>query len=411
VTSKVEFEAASAVARTRIPPLDALRFVSILGIVYWHAALPYGSEFEWFGFTGKSSSVMDFLIWIIVGFNIQICFFVAGVLSARTLAARGLHEALKRRLKRLVPPLCATAILFNLFVATVVTAAQYHGNEPFAFLLRFFVEKFSLYHLWFIYYLALVSVVSLIAAWVAASYLSQRLRDRLKGVVSAVFGNPFGLIALAVPTALITFQINGVGNALLRDPSLVTSPIHTLIVNPWIFAYFGLFFWIGWTTDIQLKAFARRWPWLLLAGVALRAATVVLLASQNRSPLYCIAVDLVTATYTWSMLLGFLGLFARYCTKDTPTLRYAADAGYWVYLLHMFPLLAIQLVLYRLSLPVALSYLVLVATTTLVTFGFYEFVIRYSALGRWLDGERTRPLSGISAMFMRRAVPRAAQRP
>ena len=90
-------------------------------------------------------------------------------------------------------------------------------------------------------------------------------------------------------------------------------------------------------------------------------------------------------------ILGIIGFGVRFLSAPSRLWRYLADASYWVYLVHYPVVVVLQDVLA----PVQLHWSVKFPAIVLVTMGFallsYEYCVRYTFIGRALNGSRPRP--------------------
>src|SRR5262249_13189045 len=106
----------------------------------------------------------------------------------------------------------------------------------------------------------------------------------------------------------------------------------------------------------------------------------------------------------WLSIFGLLGLCLRCFTWERSGLRYLADASYWLYLCHL-PLVALlQLDLYELPLAPELKFLIVVGLTVALGLASYHTLVRYTIVGAWLHGTRTRALTGPFGTASNRAT-------
>ncbi|HEY0859610.1 MAG TPA: acyltransferase family protein, partial [Pseudoxanthomonas sp.] len=68
------------------------------------------------------------------------------------------------------------------------------------------------------------------------------------------------------------------------------------------------------------------------------------------------------------------------------TMRWLADASYWVYLVHLPVLFAIQYRLLDVPLHWIAKFALATASTLAVSFASYQVLVRHTVLGRLLDG-------------------------
>jgi peptidoglycan/LPS O-acetylase OafA/YrhL len=94
------------------------------------------------------------------------------------------------------------------------------------------------------------------------------------------------------------------------------------------------------------------------------------------------------ATMMWGFMLGFTGLFVRFAAHPSPRWRYVADSSYWVYLLHLPVVVALQVWLARVPLHWSLKLPLILLLATPVLFFSYDRLVRPTWVGRWLNGRR-----------------------
>ena len=97
--------------------------------------------------------------------------------------------------------------------------------------------------------------------------------------------------------------------------------------------------------------------------------------------------------YAWMMTFGCIGLFRKLCTRENKTIRYVSDSSYWLYVAHVPLIIGAQWAVRDWPLASGVKYcLVLLAVTGLLLL-IYQFLVRYTWLGRLLNGPRVRPTS------------------
>jgi len=93
---------------------------------------------------------------------------------------------------------------------------------------------------------------------------------------------------------------------------------------------------------------------------------------------------------TYLLTMGSLGLFLNYFKTEDPVLRYISDSAYWLYLIH-FPLLAtIQTFMVGSVIPGFLRFWIALALTIFLCLWSYQKWVRYSVVGEYLHGKRTK---------------------
>ncbi len=104
------------------------------------------------------------------------------------------------------------------------------------------------------------------------------------------------------------------------------------------------------------------------------------------------AALLIYAIATWASLLALVGLATRYLHRSSPRLRYLADASYWIYLSHMPLMVPVIALLAATSLGVPLQFTIVTAASLALSLITYALCVRYTVIGRALNGPRSRPV-------------------
>ena len=103
------------------------------------------------------------------------------------------------------------------------------------------------------------------------------------------------------------------------------------------------------------KNIGRRWPaYLLLAIPALllalhwyelRGGIFATSESKELSQLLYnnLLCTLFTVLYAWLMIFGFIGMFRQFFSKGNRCIRYISDSSYWLYVMHLPPIMLLQI--------------------------------------------------------------------
>ena len=86
-----------------------------------------------------------------------------------------------------------------------------------------------------------------------------------------------------------------------------------------------------------------------------------------------------------------MGLFRRVFPVESPRMQYLSDSAYWLYLAHLPLIIAAQLVVKDWPIPALAKFLLIVAVVTCFLLWTYQTLVRYTWLGRFLNGPRVRP--------------------
>ena len=157
-----------------------------------------------------------------------------------------------------------------------------------------------------------------------------------------------------------------------------------ILPRPHVLAFYGCFYFFGVATfaaeglDTRL---GRRWKLLLPAALVLLVAS---LATMNdRLP-----ATVLQPAYAWTMSLGLIGLFSRFLSRPSPAVSWLADASYWMYLVHVPLVMLAQLLVRPWPLGPEVKFLAVMAMVTPLLLLSYRFGVRFTAIGRLLNGPR-----------------------
>ena len=366
----------------RFYDLDALRAVAMfLGIVL-HASVFLLPEMLplWpiYDAAARGDPTYKLVIETIHGFRMPVFFLLSGYFSALLWQRRGLRELGMQRLKRVGIPLavaCFTVLPLSIWL--LAAAGGYREPYDFPFWALPLLWLFSLGHLWFLWYLLLMA---------GAFLLVVRLGLQFRHLAGWWLVIP---ISMAV-SLLMVEPIYGADNPM------------GIIPNPTIIIYYACFFLFG-VFFYQRGFTVRRW-WavaLLPAAAAFYAGFQLLEqyladfegavpnAFMFKNPL-TLASALIESVCAWLMCFGMMGLFRWAASRESFTVRYFSDASYWMYLAHLPLVIAAQMLVVDWHIHYHLKFLLVCTGVTLVLLVTYQFGVRYTFIGRALNGPRTR---------------------
>ena len=252
------------------------------------------------------------------------------------------------------------------------------------------------HHLWFLWFLCWFMVFFAAYAWLSDRWARKRPigsscdESSGGGFVRRLVLSPFRLLwwvpITCVPQFFMGRQVPGFG----ADTSIGLVPI------PQVLAFYGIFFFFGalyYDADDAEGRVGRRW-WLCLHLELLLfpvGAGLSMLGAHNVAPGVRAMAVLLQAIYPWLWLFGLMGLFRRLLSVERPALRYLSDASYWLYLAHLPLIMGAQILVrsWEISVWAKFSLICLVVTAFLLV--IYQVAVRYTWLGRLLNGPRQRP--------------------
>jgi peptidoglycan/LPS O-acetylase OafA/YrhL len=176
----------------------------------------------------------------------------------------------------------------------------------------------------------------------------------------------------------------------------IPTPDQSLIPQAVSLVGFGTALAFGWLIHRQpelIGVWAKQWPFNLAAaaiatGVCLRIAgltpTFVPAAPGLTKLVY--AASYALAIWCWSFAV--LGVATRFMSRGSATVRYVADASYWIYLVHLPIVAAFQVIVGRLPWHWSLKFPLVLAASFTVLFLSYRYLVRSTFIGHILKGRR-----------------------
>lgn len=382
----------------RLHALDAVRAGALLLGVAFHASLSFlpGPQI-WVVRDVESGGIATFFFVAHI-FRMAAFFLIAGFFARMLIERRGTGGFIRNRLIRIATPLGVfwTPVMAGIIACFIWGAAVMNGGSlpanpspppPMT------LETFPLTHLWFLYMLL----------WLYAGALIVRglfgLIDR-KGTIrakladpamQAITATPLSAVVLAVPLAAI----------LASTPSWhawggIPTPDKGLVPNMAALVGFGTAFGFGWLLHRQqalLGNLARWFPVHLIAAVALTIACLWLLGDSSfLTPMAegsgKTGFAMIYALAVWNWTLCLTGAPLKFLTRERPAIRYVADASYWIYLIHLPVVMALQVWVYGIPAPAFVKIGIVTGGAFLILIASYHLLVRHSWLGKWLNGRK-----------------------
>ncbi len=397
----------------RLHALDAVRGGALLAGVVFHATVsflpaPPGVPL-WIVMDRERSLTLAVLFHLLHTFRMTTFFLIAGFFAHLMVQRRGTAGFVRDRLRRIgIPLVVGWPILFAAIVAVTIwgaIAGAHGGPLPPPPKYPGF-PTFPLTHLWFLYLLlwfyAAILLLKLAAGALDRGGALGRATDKAVGALTA---SPLGLVALAAPAALALYSLP-VWMAWFGVPTPDSSLVPNLGAVVAYFTAFG-FGWLLHRRVDRLEALRRNWPINLALGVAFSVAG---LAITGPAPLLTPSTGLAkagfAATYalaSWSWTFAIIGLALRFLNDHSPTRRYLADASYWIYLVHLPLIMALQVGVSQLAWPWPVKFVVILGVAFPLMLATYQLFVRRSFIGAILNGRRAPAPNRVAA-----AAPAAA---
>jgi len=371
--------------------LDSLRALMMLLGIYLHGVVGYSagaSDTDWPFKDPHPTAIFDWTIGYIHAFRMPVFYVIAGFFAALLIDRRGARSFLRNRVQRiLVPFVVGWTLLFPMVFLLAVYSRV--ADEPHAWnqacqsiLSLEFVRHRHPLHLWFLEYLLLFYMAQAAAILILPRVLPPRALLVGNSMFRWVVKCPWKPLILAVPMFLVL--------SMTRYGSVETPQGFFPAVR--ILLPYSITFLFGWLLfeNIDLLDELQRGA---LTQVALTFGVVVLIVpiapwlDLHRTPARFI-VAAATSLLMWLMICGLTGVFLRYLNRPLPRMRYLADSSYWLYLIHMVALMALQILLRPVPWPAALKAWVVLVLAVPVMLLSYHYCVRPTVIGQILNGRR-----------------------
>ena len=351
--------------------LDVLRaFAMIMGVVL-HASMFYVKDIGpslGYALTGRilipTSDAAGLIFFFIHFWRMPVFFLLAGFFARLIIEKHGTPNLIKNRFVRIVIPLVAGVIIYNLLFR--------------------FGSLHELHHLWFLYDLVWMYVVIVIARFSLQHYsgFSKRFDWFFQSSARLWY--------------LLLFLIPG---TVIGRPGFFNS-IHTSFGIPGPFFILGiLYFFIGWYMHRNsgiLEILAGRWRWYLSLGILCFAAVIFILEgmetgknSEQTTGLLWLIGSMFSSIGTFLIIFSLIGGSQSLFQRPSQFISYAVDASYWIYLLHLVVVFAIAAyILKNTNLNPMTAIITNIILTTLICVATYHVFVRYTPIGWILNGTR-----------------------
>lgn len=396
-TSDIEH---GALLTPRLDYLDATRaFALVLGVVF-HASLSFLPTFIGWAVQDISTSPLVGTFSVVShSFRMETFFLLSGFFAQATLGSKGMREFLRTRAIRIVVPFVIGWFILRPLIVSgwIMGAASLRGDYDvwagiqagFQSLNTLPAGIFTGSHLWFLYYLAMITGLALVfrAVLNRTGSWSEVLVRKADAFVGWLAHSRWSLAVLVVVTAVPLWFMRFWG---------MDTPDQTLKPHIPVLTIYGGFFALGWMLSRQrecIHLFARLTPlrWIL-AAMGLAGALFLMGVQFDPSHPHPTAAHAgFVASYAlmmWTLVSLTLGLFKKLCSRPNAVVRYVADSSYWLYLIHLPIVVWLQVAVAEVPVHWSLKLAFISALTVAVSLLSYDLFVRSTFIGQVLNGRR-----------------------
>lgn len=379
----------------RLHALDAVRSFALLLGVAFHAMLSFipGMPPGMWAMTDNSPSFfLADASFVAHSFRMLLFFIIAGYFARLLHQRLGTRAFWANRLKRIAIPLVVGwVLLFPAigFVRYFGMQKVFNGTPPAPPAMPQQAGAFPLTHLWFLYQLLwLYAGMLLVRGAVARLDRRGTLRGWVDRAVTGAIRWPAGALMLGWPLAAVLLS-----TPMWFPAGGIPTPDQSLIPQLPATVGYGMGFAFGWLLHRApgaLAALQARWVLHLLLAVA---STGVCLYINKTQPLFgmpeqpklIFALAYVASAWAWSFAIT--GAALRFLSRKNAAIRYVADASYWIYLVHLPVVAALQVWVGHWPLHWGLKYPFVVLTSLALLLLSYHLLVRSTPIGKLLNGK------------------------
>jgi len=370
--------------------LDWLRIAAILGVLFFHAAMPFVQDENWHVFNKERSDLLsEFNFWL-SRFRMPLLFFISGAVSYYMLIKYNGKYFIKQRFVRLMIPL-----LFGMLVIVPPQIYLERVNQGFTgSFWEFYPTIFrgvpypegntSWHHLWFILYLFIYDLISVpLFKWLlfgkGKNFVEKKLGWLAKGK---------RIYLLMVPS-MIAFS-----SLILKFPSIQN------LVSDWaMFIYYYLFVMLGYLVMCNLRLIEsmvrnRRFSMLLAFGSLILMnyfrwndlrPSQVLGSNWEKHTLTYLYLS-IYPLIAWSWIMMLVGYAKKYIDKPHRIHSYVNQSIYPFYILHQTVIVLLAFYVVKVEESILAKYLFIVVVTFVLCLFIYHILIRPFTITRVLFG-------------------------
>ncbi|MDO9553496.1 acyltransferase family protein [Rhodonellum sp.] len=371
----------------RLHSLDSLRAIMMLLGLVIHSTITYAITDYGAAWPLKDPNSThlsnDFIVDFIHAFRMQIFFVVSGFFGAMLFYERTPMKMVKNRVDRIVLPFIVFVLLLwpTIFFAFRYSGLVFSGNPD---ALTIVISRFSdwntfvpprTFHLWFLYYLAMITFFVVVLALVA-----KRI-PVATGTISKVFN---WAIQKPILRILVFAGISAIVYFIMGTSQVNTSTSFIPDFNT--FLYYFVFYTVGWILfkSKHLLDTFKKYDWMnTILGIILFSILFFMNASFGLE-----AKIILKSIMLWLFIFGITGLFIRYGSNHSARMRYISDSSYWVYLIHLPFTAFIPSLIVDWPIPATLKFLFVLISTGVICYVSYHYLVRGTFIGKFLNGRK-----------------------
>ncbi|MHA2315514.1 MAG: acyltransferase family protein [Candidatus Hermodarchaeia archaeon] len=370
---------------SRLYYLDWFRVLAMLGIFFFHNARFYDAFTDWHVKNATTNLAASAIVAFMSQWIMPLFFLIAGAGTYYALKSRRPGQFIQERTFRLLIPL-----VFGLLVIVVPQAyfeAISHGEQlggyNFFQLYGLYLEgipDLQFYHLWFLWFLFMFSVITL------PIFFNSKSGKSILSRIAQHLNKPLILLLIFMMSiAIVDILIYPAGYFGHRDS------------GGWNIVAYLLFYVFGYLifATPHFIDTIRRLRWFSLGcGVVVFIFAIAFFVDEIAEPAkYFGSTNFVMAHFiqalnTWCWLLAILGLGSQLLNRNNRFLSYANEAVLPFYILHQTVIISIGFYVVQWNTGVGVKYAAIASSSFIAIMLIYELLVRRISVLRFLFGMR-----------------------
>jgi peptidoglycan/LPS O-acetylase OafA/YrhL len=347
--------------------IDNLRSSAILLLFIHHSFWIYNSENTTYYINGTGNLFLSIVVITQIPWFMPLMFVLAGISTAYALRKRTTSEYIIERIQKLLIPLISGIIIV---IPSITYFAErfhnnYNGNYFQQYILFFSKDTdfkgvtggFTPGHLWFLFYLFLISLLTL-----PLIYLYNKYNKKINI-------NKINFLLL-----LILFILPYVGRSVIRISEKG-------LLEEFMFYIIGYFIL---SNDAILEK-CKKYCFLSL-GMSIVCMIYIVIEYIYNINIPIFVNDLIKEYYAYCTIIGFIGLYGRYCNFKNKLTHYFSTISFGIYIFHFTWIVGIAFYLQKFISNIFLQLIIIIPLSLIFT------IITTELCRRWFI---TRKLFGL----------------
>jgi len=329
---------------TRYHGLDFLRATALILGLFYHASIPFAVDSlpVWITYEKQREWAFDFIMVTIHSFRMPLFYLLAGFFSALLYAKLDQMAFLINRIKRIVIPFILALLLITPIMIIEYLWVGYPLNPDVQDGI-FSISTYPIFHLWFLEVLIIITglIVIFITGFNSLSLSSfKKNSSRFTNFVNSKLMVWVSYVSCSVLLTLLSWT-EFPGNQFIDDYDL-KQPIGKVL-------FYFVFFSIGWILygnkhyfRILRGSHSFNMSIGMLGMLGLVAIRYYLYTYDSQS-IFLIAIgNICVVVAAVHISLGAFGYFTSEKFASSPLIDYLVRTSYWIYLVHLPIMLALQ---------------------------------------------------------------------